>query len=196
MKKKADPELKSVAKGSRAKKSSPKNKQNICLCSLARRVSRFFTNYYNRAFSGGVASSKGGKYETADISVAQDGTIVEKPRDDKRRSNINISQFTLLEAIKRKNEEGKDFSQKDLAEELNIDNTTLCRNLRVLMVNGWVCKTRKDVSVKLTQCGNRTLTEAEKSWQDAQDAVKKKLREHNLKPEEFTELMQIVCEAF
>lgn len=196
MKKKADSELKSAAKGSRPKKSSPKNKRNICFCSLARRVSRFFTNYYNRAFSGGNASGKAGKYETADIAVAQDGTIEEKPRDEKRRCNLNISQFTLLEAIKRKNEAGKNFSQKDLAEELHIDNTTLCRNLKVLMENGWVYKSKKDISVKLTQCGYRTFTEAEKSWQDAQDAIKAKLREHNVKTEEFAELMQTVCDAF
>ncbi len=203
MKKKADSASKSVgkisktaAKGSRSKKSMAKNKESICLCSLARRVSRLFTNSYNKAFIEKSSSRKDGKYETADISIAQDGTMEEKPRDDKFRCIINVSQFTLLKAIKSNNDENKPFSQKDLADNLRIDNTTLCRNIGVLIGNGWVYKSKKDRTVKLTQCGARVLAEAERSWQVTQNAIKEKLREHDIKPEDFAELLQIVCEAF
>ena len=196
MKKKDDSVLKSAAKRSRAKKSPAKKNESVCLCSLVRRVSRLFTNSYNKAFVGNIASGRCGKYETADISIASDGTIEEKPRDDKFCCNINISQFALLQAISSYNKKGESFSQKNLADELRIDNTTLCRNIGVLIDNGWVYKSRKDRAVKLTQCGTRTLAEAEKSWKAMQDAVKEKLRDHGVKPEDFAELLQIVCEAF
>jgi len=92
---------------------------------------------------------------------------------------IKGTQFTILRAT---NVLGQ-TTNKQLQEVLVLDQTTLSRNLKPLLRDGFIsAKEGDDRRVKvltLTQDGYKMFEKADKQWQQAQTEVKEKLGEKN-----------------
>jgi DNA-binding MarR family transcriptional regulator len=85
-----------------------------------------------------------------------------------RPTGLRLTQFALLANIARDG----GLSITALAEQLEMDRTTLTRNLRPLMQAGWVLvatgSDRRQRSVGLTQAGRRIYEQAYPLWQEAE----------------------------
>lgn len=90
-------------------------------------------------------------------------------------SGLTIAQFTILQALQR----AGPVSQGQLGEILAIDSTTLTRNLRALLDQGWVqraqARDRRAWSLTLSELGNASLLAALPDWELAQASLRKKL---------------------
>src|SRR5277367_4138340 len=77
-----------------------------------------------------------------------------------RPSGLHVSQFTLLQALN----EASELSQKQLAELLEIDSTTLTRTLAPLRKKGWLRSEagadKRELRLSLTAAGMREYKRA------------------------------------
>jgi len=95
---------------------------------------------------------------------------------------INIAQFSLLRTIER----SEPVSHTDLGDQLELDRSTIGRNVRVLERAGLVNTGRSEADqretvVTLTRQGRRILKEAAPVWKDCQNTIEKRLSEHKVK---------------
>lgn len=92
-----------------------------------------------------------------------------------RPSGLHSTQFTLLQALTYASE----LSQKQLAELLEIDSTTLTRTLAPLRRRGWLqSKTgadRRELRLSLTAAGKRKYKRALPYWRKAQRGLERAL---------------------
>ena len=92
-----------------------------------------------------------------------------------RRSGLHVTQFTLLQALN----EAPEISQKQLAELLEIDSTTLTRTLALLRRKGWLHSEagadRRELRLSLTAAGRREYKRALPYWQSAQTGLEQAL---------------------
>lgn len=92
-----------------------------------------------------------------------------------RPSGLEVSQFTLLQAL---NETGE-ISQKQLAALLEIDSTTLTRTLAPLRGKGWLHSKagadRRELRLFLTVAGKRKYEAAMPYWEKAQKGLERSL---------------------
>jgi len=92
-----------------------------------------------------------------------------------RPSGLHVSQFTLLQALN----EAPEISQKQLAELLEIDSTTLTRTLAPLRRKGWLHAEagadRRELRLSLTAAGKREYKRALPYWQRAQKGLEQAL---------------------
>ena len=92
-----------------------------------------------------------------------------------RPSGVHATQFTLLQALHHVSE----ISQKQLAELLEIDSTTLTRTLAPLRSKGWLRAKagadRRELRLSLTAAGKREYQRALPYWQRAQKGLEKAL---------------------
>ncbi len=92
-----------------------------------------------------------------------------------RPSGLRATQFTLLQALNA----APDISQKQLAELLQIDSTTLTRTLSPLRRKGWLRsetgEDRRELRLSLTQAGKRDYHRALPYWQSAQRGLEQAL---------------------
>jgi len=90
-------------------------------------------------------------------------------------SGLRTTQFTLLQALN----ELSDSSQKQLAELLEIDSTTLTRTLAPLRRKGWLrfksAADRRQLRISLTAEGKREYQRALPYWQSAQKGLQRAL---------------------
>lgn len=97
-----------------------------------------------------------------------------------RPSGMGVTQFTLLQAL---NQVPK-VSQKQLAELLEIDSTTLTRTLAPLRRKGWLRSEagsdRRELRLSLTRAGKRHYDHALPYWQIAQKGLEQALGKRNL----------------
>jgi DNA-binding MarR family transcriptional regulator len=88
-----------------------------------------------------------------------------------RPSGLHVSQFTLLQALN----EASELSQKQLAELLEIDSTTLTRTLAPLRRKGWLRfepgADRREWRLSLTTAGRREYKRALPYWERAQKGL-------------------------
>jgi DNA-binding MarR family transcriptional regulator len=88
--------------------------------------------------------------------------------DGLRPSGLRATQFTLLQALHL----APGISQKQLAELLASDSTTLTRTLAHLRRKGWVrsdpAKDRREISLRLTAAGQREYERVLPYWQSTQ----------------------------
>jgi DNA-binding MarR family transcriptional regulator len=100
--------------------------------------------------------------------------------DALRPSGMRATQFTLLQAL---NEMPK-ASQKQLAELLEIDSTTLTRTLAPLRRKGWLRSEagtdRRELRLSLTREGKRRYAHALPYWRTAQKGLEQALGKRNL----------------
>jgi DNA-binding MarR family transcriptional regulator len=96
-----------------------------------------------------------------------------------RPSGLHATQFTLLQALN----EASEISQKQLAELLEIDTTTLTRTLAPLRRKGWLHSEagadRRELRLSLTATGKREYKRALPYWRSAQKGLEEALgKEH------------------
>ena len=96
-----------------------------------------------------------------------------------RHAGITASQFTLLQTLKL----APGISQRQLAEFLGIDSTTLTRTLALLRKRGWLsarpAADRRVLRLELTKAGEKEYERALPYWQSAQKRLKHTLGEPN-----------------
>lgn len=96
-----------------------------------------------------------------------------------RRSGLRITQFTLLQALTL----APGISQKQLAELLEIDSTTLTRTLAPQRRKGWLhAETgtdRRELRLSLTAAGKREYNRVLPYWQAAQKGLQQALGKKN-----------------
>ncbi len=84
---------------------------------------------------------------------------------------INIAQFALLRNIERR----QPVSLTELARLLELDRSTMGRNIRVLQKQDLVLTSRgtdqREAAVSLTERGMTVLRAAEPAWEGSQDAI-------------------------
>jgi DNA-binding MarR family transcriptional regulator len=97
-----------------------------------------------------------------------------------RPSGMRATQFTLLQALNEMHE----ASQKQLAELLEIDSTTLTRTLAPLRRKGWLHSEagtdRRELRLSLTREGKRRYDRALPYWQTAQKGLEQALGKRDL----------------
>jgi DNA-binding MarR family transcriptional regulator len=107
-----------------------------------------------------------------------------------RPSGLHIAQFTLLQALTH----APGITQKQLAELLEIDSTTLTRTLAPLRRKGWLRSEtgadRRELRLLLTAAGRREYQRAIPYWQSAQKAL-----EQALGKESWNRLVDAAVEA-
>ncbi len=89
--------------------------------------------------------------------------------EELRPTGLGGAQITLLSAL----DHVGPVSPSELCEALDMDKSTLSRNVGVLMRAGWVRERRhpqdeRRVLVQLTAAGRRQIARAEPAWQRAQ----------------------------
>jgi DNA-binding MarR family transcriptional regulator len=104
------------------------------------------------------------------------GRVVTKYYDAMLRpSGLHVSQFTLLQALNI----AAEITQKQLAELLEIDSTTLTRTLAPLRRKGWlhseVGADRRELRLSLTAAGKREYKRVLPYWQSAQKGLEQAL---------------------
>jgi DNA-binding MarR family transcriptional regulator len=96
-----------------------------------------------------------------------------------RPSGLHATQFTLLQALRYTSE----ISQKQLAELLEIDSTTLTRTLGPLRRKGWLHTEagadRRELRLSLTAAGKREYQCALPYWRSAQKGLERALGKEN-----------------
>ncbi len=94
-----------------------------------------------------------------------------------RPSGMRITQFTLLQAL----HHAPGISQKQLAELLEMDTTTLTRTLAPLREKGWLYSgpgaDRRELRLSLTAAGKRVYKRALPWWLSAQKGLRQALGE-------------------
>jgi DNA-binding MarR family transcriptional regulator len=99
--------------------------------------------------------------------------------DALRPSGIRTTQFTLLQALVLMTR----TSQKQLAELLGIDSTTLTRTLAHLRRKGWLRAERgtdrRELGLSLTEAGQREYQRVLPYWQAAQKGLRRALGKTN-----------------
>ena len=96
-------------------------------------------------------------------------------------TGMRVTQYSLLVQLRR----SEQVSMSELAELLDMDRTTLTRNLKPLIELRWVeVKPGKDDArvrlVRITAAGTAKLRSARSQWQKAQDEVKATIGPANL----------------
>ena len=90
-------------------------------------------------------------------------------------AGINVAQLALLRAIERAGE----TTIGELAQETQLDASTLGRNLRVLERDGFISlgqgADKRTRLIRLAPFGHAKLAEAGNLWRDAQEAMEMKL---------------------
>lgn len=99
--------------------------------------------------------------------------------DALRPAGIRGPQFTLLQALKK----APGISQKQLAELLGADSTTLTRTLALLEKRGWLrsepATDRRALRLGLTTAGEREYERVLPYWQTAQKRLRRALGEED-----------------
>ena len=96
--------------------------------------------------------------------------------EEVRQSGLSMAQFSLLAGLRRMG----DTTQRELAEQMTLDPTTLTRNVAPLIRRGYVRKVqrgadRRERRLELTAEGAAQLRAAGRHWQRAQDRVRRTL---------------------
>lgn len=96
-----------------------------------------------------------------------------------RPGGIRGTQFTLLQALNL----APGISQKQMAEILGIDSTTLTRTLVLLRKRGWLSAVpgtdRRELRLQLTPAGEKQYRRVLPYWQSAQKRLKQVLGDSN-----------------
>lgn len=96
--------------------------------------------------------------------------------DELARCGVTPSQFGLLSVLSAR----PGLSQQHLASAAGLDQTTLSRNLRLLISSGWVTGSRsktdrRETLYSVTHAGTLRQREAKKIWEQVQKRMKQRL---------------------
>ena len=109
--------------------------------------------------------------------------------EELRGVGLRTTQYSLLRRLSAAGE----VRQRDLGGRTSLDETTLTRNLRLLIDAGWVAirpgEDRREKLVRLTDAGAAKLREARPAWERAQERLRSRLSE-----ETWSSLMGVLPE--
>jgi DNA-binding MarR family transcriptional regulator len=95
-----------------------------------------------------------------------------------RPAGLKITQHSLLRALARL----EAATYNEIAAEVDLDKTTISRNLKVLIEAGWVEASSDDDArykvAKLSALGIKKLRDAEPYWRDAQQQVEREMKKY------------------
>lgn len=110
-----------------------------------------------------------------------------------RHSHLEITQFTILQALLRAGE----ITQGRLGIVLVLDSTTLSRSLAPLEKRGWIASRagsdRRQRFVRVTPAGEKAMQSAARSWEAAQTVLHGSLGSDDW--EQLMKLMTRVAQA-
>lgn len=93
---------------------------------------------------------------------------------EQRLEGMKLSQYSILAHLS-----DEPQSLRQLSRRLEMDRTTLTRNLKPLLANGWAAEITGDDArqrlLVLTTAGKRTRSRARESWKSAQGALEREL---------------------
>ena len=111
----------------------------------------------------------------ATANLRRTARLVTKFYEEAMPAGITGPQFTLLQALKL----APGISQKQMAEILGMDSTTLTRTLALLRKRGWLssqpASDRRALRLGLTKAGEREFERVLPYWQSAQKQFKQAL---------------------
>jgi DNA-binding MarR family transcriptional regulator len=81
-----------------------------------------------------------------------------------RPHGLTIAQFTMLVALSM----GRDFRAGDLARVLDLEKSTVSRNLKRLVEHRWAISEGVERVLRLTATGRRLVSRAMPAWREAQ----------------------------
>jgi len=106
--------------------------------------------------------------DCACLALRQAARMVTQFYGAELRGRLEILQFGLLSVLDRRS----GCNQAALARELNLDKTTLSRNLKLMEKNGWIERNSSDDlrerGYRLTSAGKKLLQAARPGWKRAQ----------------------------
>lgn len=95
-------------------------------------------------------------------------------------AGMTVNQYSILTNLSRMT----GCSVTQLAAELELERTTLVRNLKPLLANGWILDTaqagRRDRSLLVSAEGEKAVQEARAYWQEAQKEVEERIGRETL----------------
>ena len=95
--------------------------------------------------------------------------------DELRVVGLRTTQYSLLSRLSRVGQ----VRQRDLGGMTSLDETTLTRNLRLLIDSGWIAigtgDDRREKLVRLTKAGKAKLRQSRPAWERAQDRIRARL---------------------
>jgi DNA-binding MarR family transcriptional regulator len=95
--------------------------------------------------------------------------------DEMRGLGLRTTQYSLLRVLSHLGE----VRQRDLGGLTSLDETTLTRNLRLLIDSGWVAvavgEDRREKLVRLTNAGMAKVKKALPAWERAQERLRSRL---------------------
>jgi DNA-binding MarR family transcriptional regulator len=123
-------------------------------------------------------------------SIRRAARLVSQLYNHEIGNGVETSQYSLLTALSRR----PGATQAPIGRALGLDKTTVSRNMRVLLKNGWVepapspglNEDRRERGYRLTPLGKQVLADAKPGWERAQ----RKLRAA-IKPEEWDAVLKV-----
>ncbi len=95
-------------------------------------------------------------------------------------SNINLTQYSLLKTLRKL----EPVNVSALAKAMQLDRTTLVRNLKSIMDKGYITdlalSAKRDRQLQVTEKGQETLEAAAILWNNAQENIQAYLGQDNL----------------
>lgn len=95
-------------------------------------------------------------------------------------SNINLTQYSLLKTLRKL----EPVNVSALAKAMQLDRTTLVRNLKSIMDKGYIIdlalSAKRDRQLQVTEKGQETLEAAAILWNNAQENIQAYLGQDNL----------------
>jgi DNA-binding MarR family transcriptional regulator len=130
------------------------------------------------AYTGNVKSERHKRLASPCLcnALRQASRAVSRLYDEELRGvGVRTTQYSLLSRLGRTGE----VRQRDLGGMTSLDETTLTRNLRLLIDSGWVAigtgDDRREKLVRLTEAGAAKLREARPAWKRAQERMRSRL---------------------
>jgi DNA-binding MarR family transcriptional regulator len=103
---------------------------------------------------------------------------------------VNIAQFSLLRNVER----GEPVSLTELGHRIELDRSTVGRNVKVLVKSGLIAlskgKDQREAMLVLTDNGRRVLADGAPLWEAVQSKVERVLGSNGLK--ELQALLQVI----
>ena len=112
------------------------------------------------------------QFGCACAAVRHASRLITQIYEEELREHLAVPQFALLSVL----EQRPGCSQALLAKALDLDKTTLSRNLSLMERNGWIGRAssddRRERGYRLTAAGSKLLKAARPGWKRAQDRLR------------------------
>src|ERR1700679_709673 len=112
------------------------------------------------------------RIQCACVAIRRTSRVITQLYEEELREHLAMPQFGLLSVI----ENLPGCNQASLARELDLDKTTLSRNLKLIESKGWIAHVasndRRERGYHVTERGLKLLKAARPGWKRAQDRLR------------------------